>query len=840
MDELVRNFFENILSDEQIQVIYEDIPLSTIDKDRDEYYIIDSIIIAIKEVLSSPQTKDLSAYIRRAIGSKLLEFLNRQHKFIIRDRERSGSRGMLFINIFQVLSKLNCISLFYSNRENKNIKNIIKLFYDNYYYNDHITILLFDITIFNVCRELLCFDFNNQTLIDLLKYENIYKTYIWNGSLGRNPDTIRSYFENCLGCINPLIKNLKIASIFEKISNTPEYNITGGQNIPDDSLFIQTINDTIERMLNDAHTMMVVKSDIPLGNKLFKEICRSFGPIENGFYTKYINSYLNKVLTFDYWNITNFDINKSPELINICAKNHYYNLFIKLISIPSLDLSKINIYDLCSESVVYLNKVLEILKDYSDKQRLQWLRGVVGFKPLAYKMVNTSLLNQGTLLEFCLFRRYTKHSLALIEFIYTDLSLKFGPRKNKTYADLSNDDKSSDGLEVTRLLVQKGIVNAEDRIREQLLIEEQEYKQRVLQEKREVTTQSIKGDLSMLDDILNEPISEACSALLGLGESGTTCFQQNMCPFCLMLIVKNSPDECIYVSHQCAPKYRNENLLNLYFGDEWNEKEGKYPFGLCIECGRPVKGHSHYTHVKSDSKNKATEIPYTLGASHWRCNNKNGGGGKLERYCRVIGILEYLKNLMDTNQRIVKNPSLIRKLAEFANDSLYNKRIIEKASVFIETGDLNSTLKHYVKYNAPMAGEETNSNANTKEPNKLNITPYIYLKDKKELKKCNVCHYRKKILFKFHDNDKELICINCVKYYICSQHPSGNFDCPLGCTNLSSTIKNTIKKSDVENINVEIRNKASDKISNIPLCEYPKPDEDNDEDDSKEYDIRVF
>ena len=90
--------------------------------------------------------------------------------------------------------------------------------------------------------------------------------------------------------------------------------------------------------------------------------------------------------------------------------------------------------------------------------------------------------------------------------------------------------------------------------------------------------------------------------------------------------------------------------------------------------------------------------------------------------------------------------------------------------------------------------------------------------------------------------DKSFMCINCVKDYICSQPPSGKFDCPLGCTNLSSTIKNTIKKSDVENIIIEIKNKASGKISNILLCEYPEPDEDqdNDKDDSKEYDIRVF
>jgi hypothetical protein len=114
---------------------------------------------------------------------------------------------------------------------------------------------------------------------------------------------------------------------------------------------------------------------------------------------------------------------------------------------------------------------------------------------------------------------------------------------------------------------------------------------------------------------------------------------------------------------------------------------------------------------------------------------------------------------MDRKQRIVKNPSLVRELARIANDAVFNKNIIMKARAFIETGELNSVLKPYVKYNAPVAGEETNSNANANanaEPHKLDIRSFINLKDeenKKELHKCNVCRYRREILFKFHRED---------------------------------------------------------------------------------------
>ena len=121
MDELVRNFFKNIFSYEEIEVIYKNKPLSIplIDDGATEQDILSSYIDAIYEELLSPQTKDLTADIRRAIGSKILEFLNRHHKIF-----RKVPNPNI---IFTVLSKLNCISLVISDIQNKNIKEILNI-----------------------------------------------------------------------------------------------------------------------------------------------------------------------------------------------------------------------------------------------------------------------------------------------------------------------------------------------------------------------------------------------------------------------------------------------------------------------------------------------------------------------------------------------------------------------------------------------------------------------------------------------------------------------------------------------------------------------------------------
>jgi hypothetical protein len=214
---------------------------------------------------------------------------------------------------------------------------------------------------------------------------------------------------------------------------------------------------------------------------------------------------------------------------------------------------------------------------------------------------------------------------------------------------------------------------------------------------------------------------------------------------------------------------------------------------------------------------------------------------------------------MDTKQRIVKNPSLMRKLAQVANDSLFDDRIRQKARVFIETGELNSVLKPYVKFNAPVADEENNSNPPEKE---LQITAYINLKDDgeddedddgendgendkgddgEELQKCSICGYRRKIFFKFHTEDIRSMCINCVKDIICVQPPSNKWPCGLGCGG-----GNTVMKSEIENIIIEVTHIDSGDIRRVRLCDYPEPAEDadgeiqNDKDDSKKYTTRVL
>jgi hypothetical protein len=810
IDDHVRDFFEHIFLEGPIQAIYENVPLKTMSQyvDEGDETIILRIVEEINRSLDYEQT-DITADVRRAIGSKLLEFFNRHHLVI---RELAINKQNRY-KILYLLSMLNSFSLLISDKKNKTLKDI---FFNLDTDKDNI--------ISAASYELLTFDYNNQQLINLFKYENFYNVKLASSVSFEKSSHIetRTTFLNIAHLITKLLRMLKTSSK----SDNP-------QDIPFDSPFIKTLDNTINKMLTDACNLMI-KTKAAACTIFFKQICQVFGHIENAKYAKYINSYLNKLITLgkEY-----FDINENPELIHICAKNYYYTIFMELISIPDLDLSKINLYELCSVSVVYLNKVLEIVKDNSDGGRWKWLKGLVGNKLLAIKLVNTSLPKYGTLLEYCLINKFHKHSLALIEFPYTDLSITFG-RKKLTYVDLSNDDESPAGREITRLLKEKGLISTEERINEELRIEEEEYKQRVLAEKRELTSTSIKGALQILDFILNEEMYEGC---VNESEFGRTCFQYNMCPFCLDPYEKYDKEQCIYVPHRCTPKYRNEQLLNLYFGDEWRDRT-KNPFGLCIDCGRPVKGHGHYTPVRSDSLVNATIMPNRDGSNHWRCNNKNGGGGRLERYTRVIGILDYLKNLMDTKQRIVKNPSLMRHLAQVANDSLFDERIKQKARDFIETGELNSVIKPYVMFNAPIAGDENNSDPPEEG---IHVTPYINLKDGKELKKCSICGYRRKIFFRFHTEDQEPMCINCVKDNICSlSSSSSKWGCGL-CSGSGNTVKNTVMKSDIENIVVEITNKLSGDTRSIPLCEYPEPAEDaageiqNDEDDSKEYTTTV-
>jgi hypothetical protein len=166
-------------------------------------------------------------------------------------------------------------------------------------------------------------------------------------------------------------------------------------------------------------------------------------------------------------------------------------------------------------------------------------------------------------------------------------------------------------------------------------------------------------------------------------------------------------------------------------------------------------------------------------ANHWKCDEHNGGGGKLEMVTRLVGMLSELKRRVDSDERLVYGPELIRELAMIANASLFNGAIRDRAVSVLERKkwNANSKIEKYKKFNAPNEVRRNNNNArnrrNTREP-------IVHYDNPEQQLQCMICLDEAEHLFKPHESDQGYICDECLKRQVCASR-YGSVTCELGC-----------------------------------------------------------
>jgi hypothetical protein len=260
----------------------------------------------------------------------------------------------------------------------------------------------------------------------------------------------------------------------------------------------------------------------------------------------------------------------------------------------------------------------------------------------------------------------------------------------------------------------------------------------------------------------------------GFGRNETP-YNLSLCPFCLTYLEKENPYECVYLSgHTCPVEIQNEELKRLYFGDRWENER----FEICCTCGRPCSHHGHYRILDNGSAGPATLMPNGGLANHWRCDEHNGGGGKLEMVVRLVGMLSELKSRVDREDRLVYGPELTRELAAIANHSLFDQAIRDRAVSILERKkwNVNSKIAKHAKFNAPNVVAEEPVVVAEHEP----ITHFSN-EGREEQLKCMIClDDEPEHVFKPHVDDAGYICSDCIKRQVCSSRYA-SVTCALGC-----------------------------------------------------------
>ena len=408
-----------------------------------------------------------------------------------------------------------------------------------------------------------------------------------------------------------------------------------------------------------------------------------------------------------------------------------------------------------------------LLHSACHSKRLEYLRIVLGIPNTDVNLVaiDEKEGTRVTPMHLAIERNFVDGIKLLLEDPRFDMTVL--DSKGRNYARLA----AKTGLrEIVALFAARGVV---DDKQERIDREIAEYEAKMAAQGR-VKQARIRETLNSFDLILKE--RETTLEDLDEGFSGSiTAYSRTVCPFCLTYLEKEQPYECLYLSgHRCPEELQNEPLKRLYFGSNWETKI----FEICCTCGRPCEHHGHFTPVESGGPSELARNDSE--ANHWACNSHNGGGGKLEMVTRLIGMLSELKRRVDTDERLVYGPELIKELAMIANNSLFNGAIRDRAIGVLERKkwNVNSKIPKYAKFNAPTEIRRNNNNSNRRMRNARE--PIVHYDNPAQELQCMICLDEAEHLFKPHSSDEGYICDECLKRQVCASRYA-SVTCELGC-----------------------------------------------------------
>jgi ankyrin repeat protein len=441
-----------------------------------------------------------------------------------------------------------------------------------------------------------------------------------------------------------------------------------------------------------------------------------------------------------------FNINRNRHIIKIAREKNFIGLLNRILSIPELDVNGMYLlHTACfrkSEPLIRLLLTMENIDvNKTDND---------GFTPL----------------HACIEVKNIEGALILLEDPRIDLSIL--DIKGRNYARLAN----KAGMErLSEVLASRGQVD-DKKARIDREVAEYDARMALLGRRKEGR---IRETLNNFDLILKErerPPPEMNEQ--GFGRQDTP-YSLSLCPFCLTYLEKANPYECVYLAdHQCPVEIQNEALKRQYFGDAWASTR----FEICCTCGRPCSHHGHYRPVALGGETSSL-LPNGGLANHWRCDEHNGGGGKLEMIVRVVGMLTELKSRVDRDERLVYGPELIKELAAIANGSLFNEPVKARAEAVLDRKkwNANSKIPKYAKFNAANVNvDDTPRMREEREP----IT-HISNVDREDKIQCMIClDDEADDVFKLHVDDGGYICSECLKRQVCGSR-YGSVTCELGC-----------------------------------------------------------
>jgi ankyrin repeat protein len=441
-----------------------------------------------------------------------------------------------------------------------------------------------------------------------------------------------------------------------------------------------------------------------------------------------------------------FNINLNRHIIKIATEKQFIGLLNRILSIPELDVNGIYLlHTACFKKSEPLIRLLLTMENVDVNKR-----DGDGFTPL----------------HACIEANNTDGAILLLEDPRIDLSILDANGRN--YARLAN----KAGMErLSEVFASKGQVD-DKKGRIDREVAEYDTRMALLGRRKEGR---IREALNNFDLILKErerPPPEMDDQGFGRQE---TPYSLSLCPFCLTYLEKANPYECVYLAdHTCPVEIQNEALKRQYFGDAWANTR----FEICCTCGRPCSHHGHYKPVALGGENSSL-LPNGGLANHWRCDEHNGGGGKLEMVIRLVGMLSELKSRVDRDERLVYGPELIKELAAIANSSLFNEPVKARAEAVLDRKkwNANSKIPKYAKFNAANVNvDDTPRRREEREP----IT-HISNVGREDKIQCMIClDDEADDVFKLHVDDGGYICSDCLKRQVCGSR-YGSVTCELGC-----------------------------------------------------------
>lgn len=441
-----------------------------------------------------------------------------------------------------------------------------------------------------------------------------------------------------------------------------------------------------------------------------------------------------------------FNINLNKLVIKMSADKGFIGLLNRLLSIPELDVNGIYLlHSACFKKNEPLLKLLLTMENVD---------------------VNKTDNDGFTPLHACIEGKNTDGALLLLNDPRIDLSIL--DRNGHNYARLAN---KAGMPRLSEVLASRGQID-DKKVRIDREVAEYDARMALLGRRKEGR---IRETLNNFDLILKErerPPPEVDDQGFGRNE---TPYSLSICPFCLTYLEKDNPYECVYLGgHRCPAEIQNEELKRQYFGDQWQTTI----FEICCTCGRPCSHHGHYQPVALGGETSSLLRNGGL-ANHWRCDEHNGGGGKLEMVVRLVGMLTELKGRVDRDERLVYGPELIKELAAIANSSLFNEDIKVRAESIFDRKkwNANSKIPKYAKFNAANVNvDDTPRTREEREP----IT-HISNVGREDKIQCMIClDDEADDVFKLHVDDTGYICSDCLKRQVCASR-YGSVTCELGC-----------------------------------------------------------